>query len=339
MLEDDLDPVVTGFGWWAEYPMPAEARGWVSHYLSGAISGMASNLTDAAAHLANYQEAVRKEAIWYGYRCRQARGGIPNLRDRNDIEALRDATLSSELKGFFRTVGSVFDTMAATVIWIGALEFNIVKADWGQLCTSDDSETYPRTSGQAMLGLRRALTDQGSRGGVVQDTLLQAVRGAVTAAGPAHWDQWLHAMRNTQVHRSQWTQIFVHADIRNPEAGTHRLLPRQPQLAEGHHLQSAAHLAEIMLTEDAQVTMVGVLDSIVPVVQAVTAACESAWMQRRASPMILPQPYNDRWLPIEVPAFSGYDPDHARKAVADATMMGLHPTHSKRLAALKLPSS
>ncbi len=330
---------MTGFRWWGGYPMTAEARGWVSHYLYGTTSGIASNLTDAAAHLANYQDAARREAIWYSHRVRAARGGIPNLRDRNELDALRDATLNTELTGFFRAVGSVFDTMAATVIGIGALSFNIVKADWSQLCTNDDSATYPRTPGPTATRLRKALAEQGSHGGLIQDTLLQAVRGAVKSAGPPHWDQWLHAMRNTQVHRSQWTQILVHADKRNPDAGAHRLLPRQPHLVEGHGLQNTTHLAEMMLTEDAQITMAGLLGSVAPVVQAVTAACETAWTQRRASPTILPQPYDDRWLPTAVPTFPGYDPDHAKKAVAEATMIGMHPSQSKRIAALRLPNS
>ncbi|MGV9836584.1 hypothetical protein ACWDUL_20680 [Nocardia niigatensis] len=309
----------------------------MSHYLIGAVDSIGSNLIDAAAHLENYRDAVRKETIFYARKVREANGGVPALGARNDLDELRIATLTAEGKGFFRAIGSVFDTMAATVIGIGALNLNIVKADWGQLCTTDPDPTYPRTSGQNYAKLRRALAAAGTPGGDAQDRLLQAVRGAVNAAGPENWVPWVHAIRNAYVHRSQWMDMLVMADKRNPEAGVHRLLPIQPQLVEGQQLQTATSLADMMLSEDAEVTMTGLLGSVVPVVQAVTGACATTWIRRRSQPRMLVQPFDSAWLPTAVPRFAGYDPDHAKAAIAAAKQVAFAPPTGRRLAALNLP--
>ncbi|MFE3081398.1 hypothetical protein [Nocardia tengchongensis] len=338
LIAGDLDPQRTGFGWWAGYStMSPEDRGWLSYYLTGAVAGIGSNLVDAAAHLALYQDAVRREAIFYARQVRAAGGREPDMNHRNDIDELRRITIIAERKGFFRALGSTLDTLAATVIGVGAINLNLVRADWGWLCITGSEQDYPRTPGQDLSKLRKALVDDTTSGGAIQDTLLQAVRGAVRAAGPAHWDEWLGATRNTQVHRSQWTEILVQVDRRNPEAGVHRPLPRQPQLVEGVELQTTAAMHEMLLTEDASVTMAGLLDSVVAVVQAVTGACEATWNRRRADPRVLPQPFGSTWLPAVVPQFDGYDPTHARKAFDAATAILVSPSHAKRITALKRP--
>lgn len=334
LIAGDLDPDTTGISWWTEL-MNAEARGWLSHYLVGTARAVATNLQDAAFHLDRYQDAVNRENIFYARRVRAVRG-FPDMRTRNSLDALRSASIEADLVGFFRAAGSVLDTLAAVVIGTAALNINIVTASWATLNTDDHADSYPRTSGPKASKLRRALADPATEGGAQQDQLLKAVRAAMKAAGPPGWDSWTLAMRNSLVHRARWTSFYIQADPRKPEAGLFRPLPRQPELAEGHEIQSKNRLFDVMLSEDAATTMTGTIASIVPVVQAVTEACSRLWKLRRRRTSLLDQPCGD-WMPRPAPAFPGYAPNSIGHALSKATVMVVAAQDGPRFAALKTP--
>ncbi|MFD3510107.1 hypothetical protein [Nocardia sp. NPDC058666] len=337
-LTRDLRDDVVGFTWWVGYSMPIEARGWLSHYLTNAVGTVGTNLRDAAVHLWSYEEAVQKENIYFA-RQRRKSAGPPNLVERNGMDWRRLAHIDAERAGFFRAVGSVLDTLAAVVVGVGAINVNIVKADWGTLNTIDTAPTYPRTSGQNGRGgqLRKRLAAEQTEGGLAQDQLLRSARGAAAAAGPAGWETWAQATRNGFVHRARWTDFLVQVDKRKPEAGTYSLLPRQPELVQGFELQRVDALPDVCLTEDASITMHGVLGSVTPVVQAVTAECQKLWDRRQMKPAMLPQPHADNWLPAPAPPFAGYDPGAANAALAQAKSVHMGPGESKLLNALHRP--
>ncbi|GAB2690680.1 hypothetical protein [Nocardia thraciensis] len=333
LITDDLDPSTTGIGWWAGYSMPAEVRGWLSYYLVGSARAVAANLEDAAVHLTNYRDAVRREDIFYARRVR-ATTGMADMRNRNGLDAKRMAEINADRGGFFRAVGSVLDTLAAVVIGVGALDTNIVKADWSTLNTGDAADSYPRTAGDTNRRLRRSLADQATRGGTEQDRLLRAVRATMQFAGPPGWDTWTLAMRNSLVHRSRWMDLHIQVDRRKPEAGLYRPLPRQPELSEGQVMQRDGQPFDFVLSEDAGTTMTGVLGSVVPVVQTVTETCTNLWAKRRTAPSLLEQPYDDR-LPQPVPPFAGYAPDSIAHAIKKDMVIVVGREDGPRFAALK----
>ncbi|WP_280343156.1 hypothetical protein [Nocardia neocaledoniensis] len=334
-MTSDLREGTVGFTWWADYPMPAETLGWLSHYLTDAVGAIAINLRDAAVHLTKYDDAVRRENIFFARR-RRSSNGVPNLADRSGVDDLRLAEIVAERAGFFRAVGSVLDTLAAVVVGVGAIDINVVKADWGTLNTADTAPTYPRTSGERGRRLRNSLAGTDTDGGIAQDQLLRAVRAAIKAAGPVGWETWALATRNGVVHRARWSEFLVQVDKHNPEAGTYWLLPRQPELVEGYELQRVDSLPEVALTEDAAITMRGVLGSVTPVVQAVTAECKKLWERRRLEPRMLPQPHGE-WLPPPAPPFVGYKPGAANAALAQAKTVHVGPGQTIRISALFRP--
>ncbi|MFE3799741.1 hypothetical protein [Nocardia tengchongensis] len=150
---------------------------------------MGSNLVDAAAHLALYQDAVRREAIFYARQVRAAGGRVPDMNHRNDTDELRRITIIAERKGFFRALGSTLDTLAATVIGVGAVHLNLVRADWGWLCITDSEQDYPRTPARICRSCEGPWST--TPPWVVRFRTPCCKRSVVRAAGPAHWDEWL----------------------------------------------------------------------------------------------------------------------------------------------------
>ncbi|MCJ0895378.1 hypothetical protein [Rhodococcus sp. ARC_M5] len=324
-----------GIGWWSVYPLWPTQRAELSHYFVSIVGAVSTNLDESAAHLHHYRDRVGAENQHLTHRHQAAGGRVPDLRHRTELERLRLVMVRAEQAAFFRSIGSVLDTLAGVVIATGALKMDLLKADLGQLRVGSDSPLYPRIPGQAGGSLRRALDRDGTAGGAAQESFMQSIRAAVTHAGPTGWLQWTLGTRNHFIHRSRWMDLLVRDwPNRRKLPVWVRPLPRSPSAGEGSSLNNAETVSDSYLTEDATTTMEGVLLSVDAVAKAVFECSSSLWALRRSDPFLLFQP-GTQWQGQEYATqFAGYRPDTALAAFQAADAVVLNPVDSARLAAL-----
>ncbi|MDV6247048.1 hypothetical protein [Rhodococcus opacus] len=333
-IRGDLDDAVGGISWWVTDDLAPDVHALLSHYTVSVVRGVAANLDEAAFHCFQYQGCVRKEDYYLSSQVRKANGGIPNLAARQGVDSRRQTEIGAEQAAFFRSIGSVLDTLAAMVIAVGALELDLLRADFGTLRTFDTSDSYPRLSGQAARTLRQSLAEEGTPAAEAQESLLRSLRAAVVHAGPPGWAQWTLDTRNNFVHRPRWMNLLVHyRPHRNDPITWVRPLPRTPTEGEGAALRAASELADTHLTEDALDSMRGVLSSVDALTTAVVEQCSQLWRKRRASPDLLTQPPS-QWKPRTVNSFDGYSPGTAQKAFDSAGVVVVNPSDGARLTAL-----
>jgi hypothetical protein len=228
-IQGDLDDSVGGIAWWRDFPLSAQTRAVLSHYTISVARGVEANLDEAAFHCFRYQERIQVENNFVTSRYRQANGQLPDLRSGQKIDRRRQTEIRAHQGAFFRSIGSVLDTLTGVVIAVGALELDLLRADFGMLRTSDPSASYPRLSGDAGRILRKALADEGTDQAHAQESLLRSVRAAVTAAGPPGWAQWTLDTRNNFVHRPRWMSVVMHDQpTRTSPINWIRPLPRTP---------------------------------------------------------------------------------------------------------------
>ncbi|MBS2993620.1 hypothetical protein AC1659_30530 [Rhodococcus erythropolis] len=334
-IRQDLDDTVGGISWWANYQLGRDTLSELSHYAVSAAQSVATNLDEAALHYFQYQERIRAEDIFLTRKLTEGRGQLTKLNERQEIDRRREAEIGAHRTAFFRSIGSTLDTLAGVTIVVSALSLNVLRADFGMLCTSDTSDTYPRLTGPAGGKLRKALATDTSDGAHAQETLLRGIRAAVVAAGPPGWVQWTLETRNSFVHRSQWLKMTMH-DRPHRTAPTNwiRPLPRTPAQSEGAALRAADTLTDTYLTEDALASMHGVLESVDAVIKAVIEQCSHLWTRRRANPHLLEQPGSQWTAPTTAASFDGYRPGSAQRAFDNADAILVHPTEGKRLLTL-----
>lgn len=332
-IQDDLDD--GGIAWWVDYPLSTQTRALLSHYTVSVVRGVEANLDEASFHCFQYQDRVRTEDNFLTSRFRQAKGQIPDLRSRQEIDRRRQTEISAQQGAFFRSIGSVLDTLAGVAIAVGALQLDLLRADFGMLRTSDTSDAYPRLNGEAGRLLRKALADKDTSEAIIQEALLRSVRAAVDAAGPPGWAQWTLDTRNNFVHRPRWLNLVMHHQpSRTSPITWFRPLPRIPADGEGSALRTADSLADTHLTEDALDSMQGVLESVDALTKAVIEQCAHLWRRRRANPRLLTQP-DTQWKERSViTTFGGYNPGSAQRAFDAADAVIVNPSDGARLSAL-----
>lgn len=335
VIAGDIDQATGGIFWWYTYPFEAAQLAELSHYVESIAGAVATNVDEAAAHFHQYRDRVGAENSFLTLAVLAANGLIPDLRRRTAKERLRNVLITAEQAAFFRSVGSVLDTLAGVTIAVGALGFDLLKADMGTLRTASDSLDYPRIPGQVGARLRKALAEPGTPGAEEQSALLRAVRAAFTHAGPAGWAQWTLDTRNNFVHRSRWMESIVmdRPDKRAAPAWI-RPMPRSPKSGEGTVFANAQIFTDSYLSEDAADTMAGILGSLDALTTAVVEQCTGLWTRRRANPALLVQPSSQWSDQTSTPPFLGYLPKSAKRAYSAADALIVNPADGSRLSAL-----
>ena len=334
-IENDLDGSTGGIAWWSASPLWPTHRAELSHYVVSIVGAVSTNLDEAAVHLHQYRDRAGAENVFQTQRLRESNGRVPDMRRRTEPERVREVAVRAEQAAFFRSIGSVLDTLAGVVIATGALKMDLLKADFGRLRVGSDSPSYPRIPGKADAALRRALAEDGTAGAGAQESLLRSVQAAVTHAGPVEWMQWVLDTRNHFVHRSRWMDVNVldWPDRRKLPVWV-RPLPRSPSAGEGTSINSANRMDDSYLTEDAETTMSGVLMSVDALTKAIIERCTVLWSKRRNDPFLLLQPGHQWHQQTPGPRFPGYAPSSALAAFRRADAILVNPTDGARFAAL-----
>ncbi|MEV6621061.1 hypothetical protein AB0M83_02635 [Amycolatopsis sp. NPDC051106] len=327
VLEADFDIHRGGFTWWHDYGLDGVEATGIMDYLYGLVAAVQENLRSAAAHLADLQENRYGDDRALIMSLKET-GRLPNHLQRTDFEARRDARIHAHEAGVLRATGSILDTLAGVVVGFGGLDTSILMADLGCLQPMTEGPEYPGPKVRRRLNLTEMALDPDDPQGV----LLRATRSSLLHAGPDGWLDWTRYSRNDRVHRASRIKTSVFG--RDDKVG--RPLPRQPDHAETLGFRLANDVNKMLLTEDSQVTLAGVLESTNVAVVGIFLACSTLWHQRRDQPDLITQP-SGQWSsarPPRVATFNGYAPGTIVPQTNLAALVS--PRTARRLQAAKV---
>lgn len=294
---NDLDEINYGVGWWAPHPGTSR-RILISHYLLECVRSIRQNLTEAGLHLLEAVDNWDKESTFLADCMSVEPNGqisvhVPHRRCPNDDLARRLATLHAV--GFFRAVVAAQDCLGASIIAVLALPKNIQYAD--------------------LKAAQKALREASHP---LQSNFLRLLDQTILDAGPLGWVEWITDFRNMATHRGRRININQVIPRQPPLLGpSGRVIPRAMTT---EHFPSDPCRSQIeafinndrspVLTEHAEATMRGALDSSITVVRKLCAELITAWKTRRNTPSSLNQP-KANWpedYPSRSTKFSGYRP-------------------------------
>ncbi|MFD5823853.1 hypothetical protein [Lentzea sp. NPDC060358] len=326
LLEADFDVDLGGFLWWHNYNLSDVVITGIADYLYGLTVAVADNLQSAAVHLADHDE-IRGEADAALLQHLKEASSLNGFF--NEVSSRRDAQVHAHETGVLRACGSILDALAGVVVGVGGFEASILRADLGYLQPFADGPDYPGPDVRGKLKITASSLDPDD----VQGALLRATRSSLRHAGPDGWLEWTQFSRNDRVHRASRLKmnLVVAADkVAKP-------LPRQPDFAETLGFRSARGVSSLLLTEDSQTTLAGVVGSVNVAILGTFMACEQAWTTRRANPALVPQPAG-QWPTSKSPrstTFKGYAPGSV-VLPSDSTALVLNPETVRRLRAAKV---
>jgi len=256
-------------------------------------------LTEAALHLLEAVDCWDKESDFIADCISIDSDGkplmkIPNRRCPEDDLASRMATLHSV--GCFRALVGALDCLGASIIGVLALPENIQRADL-------------KVARKALQGSRQHLHTH----------FLGKLDQTIKDAGPEGWLEWVTDYRNMVVHRGRRmhiTQVVPRRPLLYDSMG--KVIPR---MVTAEHLPSDPCRSQVeafldisrtpVLTEHAEATMRGALESCAFLVRKACSELEGAWKTRKANPSLLNQP-RQNWpggYPSSSTGFGGYRPE------------------------------
>lgn len=286
-----------GIGWWAPH-LGTKRRIIAGHYLLECVQSIRTNLIEAKLHHLEAVDYWEKESDFLADAVARDAGG--KLRTRMPQRSTPEEDLPYRLAalhaiGFFRALVGALDCLGASIIGVLALKENLRHADLHKAIKHLDKASHP-----------------------IQQAFLEKLNRAIADAGPKGWLNWLVDYRNMVVHRGRRTHL-------------NQLMPKSPQIygADGrviprslliHQLPTDPYRSQIeafmdarqppVLTEQAERTMHGALESTLTLIKTTGAELVESWKVRRDNPSLLPQP-KECWpegLCQKTTGFVGYDP-------------------------------
>ncbi len=301
-LEADFDTDRGGFTWWHEYGLDGVALTGLMDYLYGLVAAVEENLRIAAVHLSDHREA-RYADDFALIKYLKENGQVPGHHERTEPEARREARIVAHEAGVLRATGSILDALAGVVVGIGGFNANILRADLGLLQPLTDGPAYPGPEVRGRLKTTETALDPDNP----QGSLLRAVRSSLRHAGPDGWLEWTQFSRNDRVHRASRIKMRIFGN----DGKVAQPLTRQPDHAATLGFRSANGFNTVLLTEDSQATLSGIVESVNFAVVGAFIACEDLWHRRRDRPDMITQPAG-QWPSTKPPrstTFNGYAPN------------------------------
>jgi hypothetical protein len=301
-IDADRDVQIYGIGWWAPHPGTSR-RILISDHLIQCVASIPKNLTEAKLHLLESSDYWQRESNFLSNGAGVDRRGKvilpPRLKPADDLP---HAMASLHVAGFFRAILAALDCLGTAIIGTLGLPTSIIKGD---------------------LAVARSLlarTKNGSSclGASVQADFSATLDGLVADAGPDGWLEWTMAFRHMLVHRArrlEFSQLRPHPTIFGPDGNpiirveSIHHLSRDPQLSDIEALLNRQP-RDLVLNERAERTLMGVLSSIVKLVDGTARHLLGVWEKRRANPALILQP-REQWPNVPsspLSAFLGYAP-------------------------------
>ena len=321
----DLSNTLFGIGWWAPHP-DKHRRILIADQLVLCAQSVEANVVEARLHLLELREARDKAAALMRGRVTATSAGARLQAAERAGDELPAAMATLHMGGLLRAIGSALDCLAGVTIGVAAIPLSILRADFSRV-----------------LNFLRVLVpaDEGTR---AQGEIGKSILVAIERVGPPGWLAWALDYRNMLVHRGRQMTMTHLLPEKSPILSATGLptvysrpvvlLPNDPGRSEVEVLLDAP-ANHFMLTEDATLTVEGVYESTVQLVEAASLVLLDLWRRRRNSPSLLVQP-KKQWerIPATQPCgFAGYAPGTIEMAREG---MHVHSLFYRRLLAAAL---
>lgn len=294
----DLDDRVFGVGWWAPHPGTSR-RILISDHLYSCVRGVETNLIEARLHLFEAMDFWERESDFHARAVSVRRDGTVQFvipERRRPVDEITPAMAMLHGVGFIRAIAGALDCFGASVIGVTAVRANLLRADLDRA--------------------RRALAAVAGTGAgeQLQAQFRVALEALIQRVGPPGWLRWVVDLRNTLIHRGRRLQM---SELRPVPSGIvgfdgrpvirtdviHQL-PRDPGRSDVEMFLDATHPP--VLTESAAMTLLGVLDSTLRLIDEGGVLLLDVWRTRRSNPTVLPQP-REQWPSGASKATAGFE--------------------------------
>jgi hypothetical protein len=315
----ELDPE-----FWAHQSADPVAAAELADYVVGATQAVGSNLQSLAVHFENYKEVRFAQESEMRMNLSKTGKPYPAIAngERYSERALRLVTYE---RSVFVSIGSVLDTLTATLIGYAGLELDIHHADYSWLLPMDPND-YP--SPTANRRLFRALAPEGTAARARQIEAIRAFMAAIDHSGPAGWVDWAIEMRNMFVHREHRSESVV-VDRVNKTWQINYVPAADPTVSSlAAFLGSKTLLDGYYLKEDVKTTMSGLIDSLNASTTGVLAVLTKLWDDRKMNPSLISQPSSQWKKRTQNSRFEGYLPGSA--LIKKGVTMYSHPQNVAR---------
>jgi hypothetical protein len=275
----------------------------ISDQLFASVRSIETNLIEARLHLIEAMDAWERESDFHARAVSIARAGqlkveLPERKSPLDEVTPVIAVIHSV--GFVRAIAGALDCFGASIVGVVALKASLLRAD--------------------LDSARRALaavvaTTAGEGAQVKFRTNLESL---IVRVGPSGWFGWVIDLRNTYIHRGRRLQMSelrpVPSGIVGPDGrpvirtDVIHQLPRDPGRSDVEMFLDATKPP--VLTENAAMTLLGVLDSTVRLLEEGGRLLLDVWRTRRGNPPLLFQP-REQWpagVSTATAGFEGYAP-------------------------------
>ncbi len=324
---DDLDERLFGIGWWAPH-QGTRRRILISDYLFVCADSVETNVIEAKLHLLEAIDFWEREREFHARSVTIGPGGQTRLpQRRRPLDDMQQTMPRLHAIGCVRALASALDCFGAVIVGVAALPVDILRAGFKR----------------ARQALRRIAGS--TPGAAAQRTLADRLERAIAEAGPPGWLEWLIDLRNMYVHRGRRLELAelraVPSGILGPDGrpvirtDLLPLLPRDPGWSDVQVFLKFAPARPLVLTENAEVTLRGVLESTVRLLEQGGSLLLELWSRRRADPQLLPQP-SQQWPAIEPSGASGFEGYAPNSAPVQPAAMTTHPDVVRRLRAAAL---
>jgi len=293
-----------GIGWWAPGP-GTQRRILVADQLSCCLASVPGNMTEAALHWLEYQDASDRDNARLAEAVKLRRSGpvIDVPRPRSASEQLAPDLVRMHQAGLIRAIASALDCLAGVIIGVAALPKSILTADF-----------------KGARKTLKAIKGANSVGAAVQADFATKLESAINAVGPEGWLDWTLDLRNMLVHRgrrielrqfSEIEVVLLGADGRSaPYFRRASHLPRDPGRSDIEVLIEMPW-GNMVLHEEETTTLQGLVKSTGFLLEATAGHLLDLWRWRRDHPGDLHQPI-DQWKKgpsKQSTGFNGYAPD------------------------------
>jgi hypothetical protein len=299
----DFDDHVFGVGWWA--PEPGTSRRiLISDHLYNCVRSVETNLIEARLHLLEAMDFWERESDFHARAVSVNRDGTVKVelpQRRRPLDEITSAMGTLHIVGFIRAIAGALDCYGASVVGVTAVRANVLRAD--------------------LDSARRALAAISGANAceALQVQFAAQLEAVIDQSGPPAWFRWVVDLRNTLIHRGRRLQM---SELRPAPSGVvgfdgrpvirtdviHQL-PRDPGRSDVEMFLGPNRPP--VLTESAAVTLSGVLESTLRLIEQGATLLFDFWQTRRAAPTLLRQP-REQWpagASTAAAGFDGYAPD------------------------------
>lgn len=270
-MSEDLDKKGKGIKWWKKEKIDKATNIILGDYLFSLPLTIEGNLVNAYLYKLEVELKTQKRNFQFRDSIQLTNNGSQQKTPRHFEFYLNQSQLNRQASGFFTSIGSILDCLAALIVGVCGLEQKLITASFPALIRDFEQGRIKCSfsSHQFFAQLQQILNRK-----------------------KLEWAQWVTDLRNTNVHRSKRLNYeMLHPEPMFPAILNKDALPIIKTKAT-RHLPKAPHLTEveamgiykgkpIHLNEDQTVTIEGVWQDANKFVKDVCVLLDKIWKYRK----------------------------------------------------------